>query len=165
MHLAFLIIFIITTACSAIAQVDTNSTKNIVKEAPDDLKLFLNQLNNTENKTTIDAIIEIDGLLIDNTKTKNGSDFYEYFYSNWIAPENAKNYSVFIIEKPYRTTTTMIEVKINESTVFQSFLQPRSDIIEEISKQAITRTQIFLQNYEEILKQLNGDDLTGSGIY
>lgn len=112
-----------------------------------------------------DYEIEIDGLLVDDTKTKSGKDFYDLFYTGWEAPQGAKNYSITISEKPFRLTSTLIIVSINENVVYQSILQPRQDIIESQSEEAIYITQDYLANYEEIMKQINGEDLTGSGIY
>jgi len=109
--------------------------------------------------------IEIDGLLVDDTKTKSGKDFYDLFYGGWEAPAGAKNYTITVSEKPFRLTSTMIVVSINENIVYQSILQPRQEIIESQSEEAIFITQDYLTNYEEIMKQINGDDLTGSGIF
>lgn len=149
------------------AQNDTTIIKNKqMKQAPEELQKLLNDIQQEETqKVSRDAEIEIDGLLIDETKTKNGRDFYDYFFRDWVPPQNAKNYSIFITEKPYRLTTTMIEIRINETLVFQSFLQPRSDIVEMLAQQAVARTALYLQNYEEIVKQLEGADQSGSGIF
>ena len=59
----------------------------------------------------------------------------------------------------------MVEIKINETLVFQSFLQPRGDIVEMLAQQAVARTRLYLQNYEAIIKQLEGDDRSGTGIF
>ena len=149
------------------AQNDTTSIENKqVKQAPDELRNLLYDIQKEEaEKVSRDAEIEIDGLLIDETKTKNGRDFYDYFFRDWVPPQNAKNYSIFITERPYRLTTTMIEIRINETLVFQSFLQPRGDIVEMLAQQAVARTALYLQNYEEIVKQLEGADQSGSGIF
>jgi len=77
----------------------------------------------TGTTDAVDVDLEIDGLLIDETKTKSGRDFYEYFYKDWTAPVGVKNYTIYIIEKPYRLNNTIIEIKINETLVFQQFLQ------------------------------------------
>jgi curli production assembly/transport component CsgE len=61
--------------------------------------------------------------------------------------------------------TTLVEIKINETTVFQSFLQPRGDIVEQLALQAVAQTQMYLANYEELMRQLEGDDRSGSGIF
>ena len=112
-----------------------------------------------------DAEIEIDGLLVDDTKTKSGKDFYDLFYNGWEAPSAAKNYSITISEKPFRLTSTQVVVSINDNPVYQSILQPRLDIIEALAEEALSTTQNYLANYEEMLKLLNGDDMAGSGIY
>ncbi len=69
----------------------------------------------TGTKDAVDVNLEIDGLLIDETKTKSGRDFYEYFYKDWTAPIGAKNYTIYITEKPYRLNNTIIEIKISRS--------------------------------------------------
>ncbi len=166
MRVFFCILFMLCFGLSAQAQTDTTKTKAQVKEAPDDLKKLIEEIQAEKaQKVSKDAELEIDGLLVDETKTKSGRDFYEYFYQDWEAPKTAKNYTIFITERPYRLTTTQVEVKINETLVFQSFLQPRGDIIEMLADQAVAQTRMYLQNYEAILKQLEGDDQSGSGIF
>ena len=163
----YLLIFIVFIALVGQAQTDTTIIQPVqYKEAPQDLQKLIEKLKQQQKEQTKkDAEIEIDGLLVNNTKTKNGNDFYELFFRDWIAPVNARNYTISINEKPYRITTTMIEIKINETVVFQSFLQPRIDIIEGIAQQSIARTRTYLENYEQIVKQLEGEDLSGTGIY
>ena len=109
--------------------------------------------------------IEIDGLLVDDTKTKAGKDFYDLFYNNWEAPTAAKNYTITVSEKPFRLNNTMIAISINENLIYQAILQPRQDAIEAQTSEAIYMAQDYLTNYEEKKKQINRDDLSGSGIY
>lgn len=135
-----------------------------VKAAPESLKKLFNQVVN-QSKKSKEPEIEIDGLLVDDTKTKTGKDFYDLFFTNWVAPAGARNYTITIAEKPFRLTSTLIVVSINDTPVYQSILQPRQDIVEGLSDDAIATTQSYLSNYEELMKQLNGDDMAGSGIY
>ena len=139
-----------------------------LKEAPESLQKLIGEITaetKQQQEQSTDANLELDGMLFDETKTKSGRDFYDYFYNAWQAPPGASNYSVFITEKPYRLMTTLIEVKINETTVFQSFLQPRGDIVEQLAQQAVARTQLYLANYEELKRQLEGEDRSGTGIF
>ena len=135
-----------------------------IKHAPASLIKLVEDVIKQSAKSN-DVEIELDGLLVDDTKTKMGKDFYDLFYSNWQAPSGAKNYTITVSEKPFRLTSTQIVVSINENPVYQAILQPRQDIVEALSYEAISNTQSYLANYEEIMKQLNGDDMTGSGIY
>lgn len=143
-----------------INQKDSLKTKPI----PESLKKILEQVVKQPDKSG-DLEIEIDGLLVDDTKTKTGKDFYDLFYGSWEAPKGAKNFTITISEKPFRLSSTLIVVSINDTPVYQSVLQPRQDIVEGLSQDAISTTQSYLANYEEIMKQLNGDDMAGSGIF
>lgn len=135
-----------------------------IKPAPESLQKLLNQVLD-QAKESNEQEIEIDGLLVNETKTKTGEDFYDLFFTNWVAPAGAKNYTITIAEKPFRLTSTLIVVSINDTPVYQSILQPRQEIVEGLSEDAISTTQNYLSNYEEMMQQLNGDDMSGSGIY
>ncbi|WP_346858111.1 CsgE family curli-type amyloid fiber assembly protein [uncultured Draconibacterium sp.] len=160
-----IILFFCALAFNGAAQTEVAQDTIKLKEVPDDLKKLIEEISATKEKVSSDADIEIDGLLFDETKTKSGRDFYDFFYTAWEAPQGARNYFIYISEKPYRLSTTMIEVKINETLVFQSFLQPRNDIVEQLAQQAVVRTQVYLANYEELVRQLDGDDRSGTGIF
>ncbi len=141
-------------------------TIKVQKEAPDELKALLESITQTVVKPEKgDVELEIDGLVIDQTKTKSGREFYDLFFRDWNPPQGAKNYSIFIVEKPFRLNQTFIEISINETRVYQSFLQPRYDFIENMAKESIASTAYYLAQYEEILRQLGGEDTSGTGIY
>ncbi|MEI6565667.1 MAG: CsgE family curli-type amyloid fiber assembly protein [Verrucomicrobiota bacterium] len=136
------------------------------KPAPESLKkLFEQVVKQPKPAKAVNYEIEIDGLLVDDTKTKAGKDFYDLFYGSWAVPAGAKNFTITVTEKPFRLTSTLIGVLINDNPVYQAILQPRQDIVEGLSVDAILTTQSYLANYEEIMKQLNGEDMTGSGIF
>jgi len=158
-----LFISVLISVLCTLPQDNPKATQSI-KPLPVNLKKVLEQVIQKPANSN-DVEIEIDGLLVNDTKTKTGRDFYDLFYSSWEAPVNAKNYSITVSEKPFRLTSTMIVVSINDNVVYQGILQPREDIIEALSNEAISITHDYLVNYEEITKQLNGDDLAGSGIY
>lgn len=110
--------------------------------------------------------LEIGELIIDNTFSKAGNDFQQLFNTRWNWPtENAAQFVITISEKPSFVNSTIVEISINDLKVFESFLQPRYDILEEVAAQAIDITLQYILNYEEVLKELTGEDLSGSGIY
>lgn len=154
--------WILATFFAVAQKQDTVST---AKNAPESLQKIVDDMVSKKDKVSKDAELEIDGLVIDNTRTKSGKEFYNLFYNLWQAPSNAHNYSIAIIEKPYRLINTLIEIKINETTVFRSLLQPRTAYIEQLARQATDQTVFYLANYEEIMRMLEGEDQSGSGIY
>lgn len=143
-----------------------------LESQPDTLKIsqslsnMLNSILDESEETTEQEIgLEINGLIVDQTRTKAGKDFYDHFFRNWEAPKTSVDYSIVIKEKPFRIRTTQILISINDNEIFKQMLQPRRDYIEMLAEYAIARCNQFLLNYEDIIRQLGGDDQMGSGIY
>ncbi len=91
---------------------------------------------------------EINGLIIEETMTKIGYEFYEYFFLLWEPPQVAlKSYNILITERASPTWGSLVEIKIRENTVWSRVLRPRSEEIEEAVKQAVEATKYYLQNY------------------
>ena len=112
------------------------------------------------------ADLEISELIIDNTFSKAGNDFQQLFNTSWNWPDQkAEQFIITISEKPSFVNSTIVEISINELKVFESFLQPRYDILQEVAAQAIDITLQYILNYEDVVKELSGEDLSGSGIY
>jgi len=106
---------------------------------------------------------EITGLIIEETMTKIGYDFYEYFFLLWETPEvELKDYNILISERASPMWGSLVEVKIGETTVWSNMLRPRSAEIEESAQQAIEATKNYLRNYEKY--QLKTIDMMGTGI-
>jgi len=127
-------------------------------------------------KKTLDGIIEannsngtddleIDGIIIDQTITKVGRDFYDLFYSVWLAPPKSKNYTITIKEMVLPGLVTQIEVFVNDNVVFKQRIQPRYEILEAMSQYANAVVVRYLNNYEKMKAQLEGQDQQGTGIY
>lgn len=113
----------------------------------------------------ISESLELEGTIIDETITKLGHDFFQIFYSNWQNPENFRNINVIIGDRPTRGLNTQVVIKIDDQEIYQQFLQPRYDAVEEEALYAIRVVQNYLQNIEEIKKGLQGGDMKGNGIY
>ncbi len=109
--------------------------------------------------------IEIDGLIIDQTQTKIGRDFYDYFYANWEAPLFIKNYNIYVKERPLPKMGSWIFIEAHEQQVFRQVLRPRAADIEESAKKAAEYVHNFLLKYEEMKKELGNDDMQGDGIH
>lgn len=96
------------------------------------------------------------GLVINETRTKMGNNFYNVFYKYWQAPENASNFLLTITEQPMPSRGTLITVKIDHEPVFKSRLQPRYAIIEKLAKQAVAISYMRLRRQILTSSQLSG---------
>ncbi len=107
---------------------------------------------------------EITGLIMQETMTKVGYDFYEYFFLRWEAPQGiaVKDYNIVIAERASPMWGSWVQVDVNERTIWNSMLRPRSEEIEEAAQQAMEVTKEYLINYEKY--QMKTPDLVGTGI-
>lgn len=142
-----------------------NFVKQMLKDSsvykPEDtLKTFTSEI---AEKTFKD--IEIEGLIVDQTQTKIGHDFYDLFFSGWVPPSNFGDYTIVIEEKPLPQLGTQVSIKINDDEIFQQILQPRYDVIQEMAQYGIEISANYIENYKTVQKQLAGEDLQGSGIF
>lgn len=112
-----------------------------------------------------DIKLGISGMIIDNTKTKAGRDFYTKFYNQWTTSGIQNRHMIRISEEPYRLRSTIIRVSVDDKVIFSSLLQPRESIIESMSQEAFYQVRGYVENYEAIMRQIGSDDTSGDGIY
>lgn len=134
-------------------------------------------------------------LLLDNTRSKVGRDFYEIFYRafNEAAPAgpvlvaqpplaNPSDTAKVVVEKPLdfeldvflitidelpanSGTGSIISVTINDELVFQQFIQNRLDTIEEFALLTAQGVRQYVDTYAETQRQLGNEDQRGTGMY
>lgn len=83
----------------------------------------------------------ISGLVVDETRTTIGRDFYDVFYDAWQPPEGSVNYTVVIEEQPVPSLGTRVIVRLNDQVTFDSRLQPRYELIQQAARAAVAYTQ------------------------
>ncbi len=127
--------------------------------------IVLDEKEKRKEKRDSPSVVEIDGLIIDQTKTKAGRDFYELFYNNWIPPRGATDFTINIAEDPGRGRSTIIRILVNDQIVFKRFLQARYDVIEELSKNAIGVTANRIKKLTDTKNQIEEGDQVGDGIF
>lgn len=115
-------------------------------------------------RNNLDAL-EIDGLILDETRSKIGRDFYELFYNRWNPPTGAKDFLITIREMPSRGLGARVSIEVNENVVLYRFLQPRSGLIEEEANFTISYIKNYLNRNENLKQDMEAGDTMGSGIY
>ncbi|MBT5875473.1 MAG: hypothetical protein HOH43_18775 [Candidatus Latescibacteria bacterium] len=111
--------------------------------------------------------LEISGLILDQTRTKWGREFHDHLYSRWqslsVAPD--LRFNIIVNEQIRPLLRIWIQVVVNDSAVFEQYVIPRSDIIEQAAEGALAGVRQYLNRQNEDIQQLDGQDLTGDGIY
>ncbi len=85
-------------------------------------------------------------MVIDETRSTHGRDFYDMFYNKFDAPDGAMNYTIYVREQPGRGQGSVVEVRVNDEIAFRTQLQPRYEVIEQAAEQAVSFTQRFMQH-------------------
>jgi hypothetical protein len=83
----------------------------------------------------------ITGLVVDETRTTIGRDFYDTFYEAWTTPEGSVNYTVVVEEQPVPGRGTRVLVRLNDEIAFDTRLQPGYDRIREAALAAVGYTR------------------------
>lgn len=109
--------------------------------------------------------LEIDGLLIDQTRSRMGREFYEYFYQQWSPPPGISDYTILIEEKPPRGRSASVSIKVNDRLIATHALQARQITIITAAQAAIARTAQYLLRNSQLQKDLDAGDQAGSGIF
>jgi curli production assembly/transport component CsgE len=128
------------------------------------LQQALEQLNKLEEHPLNPADLEIDGLVVDETISKIGRDFYDLFHRQWEPPPQAKNFIILIKEKPTPGNWAFVTVAVNEKDVFDYQLQPRADLVEEVANYTVTLVYEFLVN-DQLNKQLEAEGKKEKEVY
>ena len=114
-----------------------------------------------------------ESLLLDNTRSKIGRDFYETFFRSYVdAPASAPSdtsqlarkpldfeLDVFLIVIDELPSTSgignIVSVSVNDLLLWQQFVQGRQDIIEEYALNAVETIRQYILAYKDTQFQLD----------
>jgi len=119
----------------------------------------------TDNSSATDAGLELNGLIIDETVTKLGNDFYELFYNRWQAPKSTSSYTLYIREQMQPGRGTRISVLLNDNEIMSQVLQPREEMLLAMANRAVQLVRYQILHYQQMVQQLENEDQYGSGIF
>lgn len=158
---------VVSTSGAPPAVIDTTT---VLQKAPKELKSIqlpssLEIASEKLEKSSVSDALEIDGLIINETRTKSGRDFYGFFYKNWQPPAQAENYSITFKEYPSRGRAARVGVEVNGKLVYKTVLQPRLDLLEMAANQAIGIVKKHLIDQKNMKAQMGSDDQSGSGLF
>ena len=110
-----------------------------------------------------DSRMEIDGLLLNQTKTRTGHEFYRQFAAIWEPPSEANEFNIIIIENANPQWGSIVLVKVNEAVVFQNLAKPGDAALKELAGKAAERVREYMRVYVRDLEKYKDDDLATDG--
>ena len=98
--------------------------------------------------------VYLKGLVVENTKTKAGRDFYNLFYALYVANKIEGEKIVEITEALAIGNNTRIEIRAGEDVVVQFILNPRQDYLKTMAERSIFSINNYFQKLKETKNQL-----------
>jgi len=113
--------------------------------------------------------VEIDGLIIDQTQTRIGQEFYQNFVTFWEAPLGIEDYNILITEMANPTWGSWIWIEVggfvSKEIVYREILKPRSEEIEKTAQKGVEVVKKYLYHLKEYGEEVSEKDMKGTGIY
>ena len=97
---------------------------------------------------------ESQGLVMDQTISKLGRDFYDLFYGSFEAPGGLENFTIVLVERQARANNAVVALIVNDTELFEMPLTPRADQMEESAMTAVGAAVDFLLQAQSISRQL-----------
>jgi len=89
------------------------------------------------------------GIVIEETKTKPGRDFYTLFYSDYLKYNINGEQVVKIKESLSLANNTKIEVIAGDTKVLEFFVRPQPDYLKTLATEAIKRVYGYFKDVKE----------------
>ena len=131
---------------------DSNNVLGKQKRLLENLKA--QQQNSQDVNVEVRDGVELKGIIVEDTKTKPGRDFYRLFYSLYTKNNINGNKVVKIKEVLALGRNTKIEVVVGDDNVFSFFVRPSLDYLTKMNDYAIIRVYRHFKNLERESKTI-----------
>ncbi|WP_272022798.1 CsgE family curli-type amyloid fiber assembly protein [Olleya namhaensis] len=122
-------------------------------------KLFLEKLKQEQEKSQDISVekkdgLELNGIVVEDTKTKPGRDFYKLFYSLYSQNNINGNKVVTIKEILALGRNTKIEVIVGDDKIFSFFVRPSTEYLKQMNDYAIISVYKHFKKLEKESKTI-----------
>ncbi len=94
------------------------------------------------------------GLVLDQTLTKPGHDFFDLFTNQFEAPFGSEDYLITLTERPGRAGQGLLVLTVNELELLEFPLLTQPDQLAEAVAEAVATTQAQLLDNQRVSRQL-----------
>lgn len=127
---------------------DPNAEDPNLKSILEKNKEFKEIVNEDVDQSASDGIV-LTGIVLEDTKTKAGRDFYKYFYSAYMTNGIDSEKIITISETLALGVNTRIQVKIENTVLMEFFARPKDDFLKAMADTAIRKVYTYIQNLEK----------------
>ncbi|MBT0608276.1 CsgE family curli-type amyloid fiber assembly protein [Aequorivita echinoideorum] len=122
-------------------------------------EVFIEAIPEKENIAEVDNSDDVDnknkdgiilrGIVVEDTKTKPGRDFYNMFYSSY-SLNNINGEKIIVIKEVLALgTNTKIEILIDDKSIFEFFARPNNEYLKSMSDFSIRKVYEYFQRQKK----------------
>lgn len=127
---------------------------NGIEGEEDEVRNLQKASENEDVKNTNEDGFVLRGVVIEDTKTKAGNDFYDMFYSSYLTNNINGEKIVKIEERLAIGNTTQINVLVGDEVVVQFFVNPRTQYLKSMADNSIYRVNAYFQRLKDTKDQI-----------
>jgi len=105
------------------------------------------------------------GLIIDDTRSRLGADFYQAFNQYWAEPEEHDGYQISISDLPGRGRSFQLFIHLNDRQVVNTFLPQKYDDIVDLAQRAVRLMRYQVTNAQRLQADLDAELTTSTETY
>lgn len=110
--------------------------------AKDSIEIHANEISAPVKETSLMPL----GILVDDTKTKFGRDFYDNLFTQYNQQPEKFDFIVQVSEMPHRGTTSIIQIFANNEMVYEFFSKPDEEYVNFQVSQTLKIIQRLFQS-------------------
>ncbi|MCL9807610.1 curli production assembly/transport protein CsgE [Flavobacterium amniphilum] len=110
--------------------------------------------NTTGNKQKKNDGVEITGIVSDETKTKFGKDFYDFFYTEFSKLKLNSPKVISVEEEIANTRTTRIRVRIDSEVLNEFISRPEEEYTKAMAEESVVKVFNYLKKIEKESKYI-----------
>jgi len=88
----------------------------------------------------------IDGLVLNNTLSREGYDFYIMFTHYWTPPANAVNFQIIVKEYTRAGRNTVLAISLNDKELVYRVVTPSYNALDDLASAAANHLSTYLRN-------------------
>ncbi len=107
-----------------------------------------------KNEESSDDGLELKGIVVEETKTKPGRDFYDFFYNSYTLNQINGNKVVGVYETLSFGRTTILQVKIEDNVIHKFLSKPDLEYLEQMAKISIRKVYKYFKDLKKQKKDI-----------
>lgn len=117
-------------------------------------RIVIGEKKKIETEKKVNDGLEISGIISDETKTKNGKDFYDLFYTEYNKINKKGSKIVTIGEELTIARTTKLVITIDNEIITEFILRPDEDFLNEMAQESSALVFKYFKNLERQTQEI-----------